>query len=141
MTTQPLHCTVVTRRSSAGWRGVLLCGPSGSGKSDLALRLIDANWRLVADDYACVWSSDGVLYAAPPERIAGRIEARGLDVVGMGWRPVTRVALRVDCVQAATERLPEPAWDTVAGVRLPRLSLDIRPASAPVTLGLAIDRL
>jgi len=139
--TQPRHCTVVARHRPSGWRGVLLCGPSGAGKSDLSLRLIDAGWRLVADDYAHVWASAGSVYAAAPEKIAGRIEARGFDIVAAGWRPSARIVLVVDCVQTATERLPEPQWETVAGVRLPRLILDIRPASAPVTLGHVIDRL
>ena len=138
---QPRHCTVVARWGRNGWRGVLLCGPSGAGKSDLALRLIDADWRLVADDYAHVWASNGDVYAAPPETIAGRIEARGFDIVPAAWRPSVRITLVVDCVQTPTERLPEPQWETVAGVRLPQLILDIRPASAAVTLGLAIDRL
>ena len=75
------------------------------------------------------------------EVIAGRIEARGFDIVAAGWRPSVRIALVVDCVQGLTERLPEPAFETVVGVGLPRLILDVRPASAAVTLGLAIDRL
>ncbi|MEG0819600.1 MAG: serine kinase, partial [Brevundimonas sp.] len=49
--TQPLHATAVARYSPAGWRGVLIQGPSGVGKSDLALRLIGQGWRLVADDW------------------------------------------------------------------------------------------
>ena len=139
--TQPVHGTVVARRGPSGWRGVLLCGPSGSGKSDLALRLIDAGWRLVADDYAHVWASGQEVYATAPERIAGRIEARGLDIVPAFCRPVTRIALIVHCRQAATERLPEPRSESLSGVSLPSLDLDIRPASAAVTLGHAIDRL
>ena len=138
---QPRHCTVVARRGRKGWRGVLLCGPSGAGKSDLALRLIDAGWRLVADDYAHVWASNGAVYAATPEKIAGRIEARGFDIIPAVWRPSVRVGLVVNCVQGITERLPDPDFETVAGLSLPRLTLDIRPASAAVILGLAIDRL
>lgn len=138
---QPVHGTVVARRGPSGWRGVLLCGPSGAGKSDLALRLIDAGWKLVADDYVHVWASNDGLYATAPERIAGRIEARGFDIVPAFCRPVARVALVAHCRQSATERLPEPRFETVAGVRLPRLDLDIRPASATVILGHAIDRL
>ena len=138
---QPLHGTVVARRVQSGWRGVLLCGPSGVGKSDMALRLIDAGWRLIADDYVHVWPSGDVLYATAPERIAGRIEARGFDIVPAFCRPVARLVLVVHCRQSATERLPEPGFDTVAGVCLPCLDLDIRPASATVTLGHAIDRL
>lgn len=138
---QPVHATAVARYASGGWQGVLLRGPSGAGKSDLALRLIDAGWRLVADDYAWVWASDGRLFASAPERIAGRIEARGLDVLDAVFRPLARIVLLVDCVQATPERLPEPQWETLAGVRLPRLIVDVRPASAAVTLALAIDRL
>ena len=107
----------------------------------MALRLIDAGWRLVADDYSHVWASGDGLYACAPDRIAGRIEARGLGIVDAAARPVARVCLLVDCVQDASERLPEPLFETVAGVRLPRLVLDIRPASAACTLALAIDRL
>ncbi|WP_309628427.1 HPr kinase/phosphatase C-terminal domain-containing protein [Brevundimonas sp.] len=139
--TQPIHATAVARYGPAGWRAVLLRGPSGSGKSDMALRLIDAGWRLVADDYAHVWASGDGLHACAPERIAGRIEARGLGVLDAATRPAARVCLLVDCVQATPERLPEPAFEIVADVGLPRLVLDIRPASAIQTLALAIDRL
>ena len=138
---QPVHATAVARFGPGGWRGVLLRGPSGAGKSDLALRLIDAGWRLVADDYAHVWGSGDGLYACAPDRIAGRIEARGLGILEAATRPVARISLLVDCVQSAPERLPEPAFETVADVRLPHLILDIRPASAVQTLALAIDRL
>ena len=107
----------------------------------MALRLIDAGWRLVADDYAHVWASNGAVYAATPDAIAGGIEARGFNILAAGWRPSAQISLVVDCLQTPTERLPEPQWETIAGVRLPRLALDIRPASAAIVLGLAIDRL
>jgi serine kinase of HPr protein (carbohydrate metabolism regulator) len=138
---QPVHATAVARFAPGGWRGVLLRGPSGAGKSDLALRLIDAGWRLVADDYAHVWASGAGLYARAPERIAGRVEARGLGILDVAWWPLARILLVVDCVQATPERLPDPAFETLEGVRLPRLVLDVRPASAARTLALAIDRL
>ncbi len=137
----PLHATAVARRGPRGWRGVLLRGPSGSGKSDLALRLIDAGWRLIGDDYVHVWRSGGGLHACAPETIAGRIEARGLGIIDAPWRPVARIVLVVDCRLTAPERLPEPDWATIEGVRLPRLRLDIRPASAARTVAFAIDRL
>lgn len=137
----PVHASAVVRYRPGGWRGVLLRGPSGSGKSDMALRLIDAGWQLVADDYAWVWASNGGLHACPHARIEGRIEARGLGLVSLPWRPVARILLIADCIQTSPERLPEPERETLAGVCLPRLTLDVRPASAVVTLGLAIDRL
>ena len=136
----PVHATTVTRRTRHGWRGVLLTGPSGAGKSDLAMRLIGAGWRLVADDYTGVWASDGALYATAPAAIAGRIEARGLGILSRPAWPVTRVVLVVACGQAPVERLPEPAFETVGGVVLPRLALDTRPASAAAWVVAALDR-
>lgn len=137
----PIHATAVARATPGGWRGVLLTGPSGAGKSDLALRLIASGWRLVADDYAHVWASGGALYATAPDRIAGRIEARGLGVVEAPSLALTRIVLVVACVRTTVERLPEPTFETHHGVPLPRLELDIRPASAAAILALAIDRL
>lgn len=139
--TAPVHATAVVRHGRQGWRGVLLRGASGAGKSDMALRLIDAGWSLVADDYVHVFASGGGLFACAPDRIAGRIEARGLGVVSLPFRSVGRILLVADCIQAPPERLPEPERETLAGISLPRLMLDVRPASAVVTLGLAIERL
>ncbi len=138
---QPIHATAVARRDPAGWRGVLLTGPSGTGKSDVALRLIATGWRLVADDYADVWVSGDHLYAGAPTAIAGRIEARGLGIVDAPALAMSRIVLVANCVQAAPERMPEPVWEDILGVRVPRLDLDIRPASATATLGHAMDRL
>ena len=135
---QPIHVTAVARFGPAGWRGALLRGPSGVGKSDLALRLIDAGWRLVADDYTQVWASGEGLYACAPDRIAGRIEARGLGIIGAPSRWISRIALVVACGRVPVERLPEADQVEIAGVRLPRLTLDIRPASATRTLALAL---
>lgn len=132
----PVHATVVARPYTDGWRGVMLTGASGSGKSDLALRLIQAGFRLVADDYAHVWASGGGLYATAPQTIAGRIEARGLGVLPAASWIVSRVCLIVRLTDAALERLPEPRFETIGGVRVAALDLDPRPASAvPLVAG------
>ena len=70
MTMQPIHATAVARHTPAGWRGALIQGPSGVGKSDLALRLIGQGWRLIADDWTHLWASSGALYAAAPTTIS-----------------------------------------------------------------------
>ncbi|MBU1348214.1 MAG: HPr kinase/phosphatase C-terminal domain-containing protein [Alphaproteobacteria bacterium] len=135
----PIHATAVARAGQEGWRGALLRGPPGSGKSDLALRLIDQGWRLVADDYVLVWASGQTLHATAPERLSGRIEARGLGIVATPALVTARMILIVDCMQQTCERMPEGDRETIHGVRLPRLRLDIRPASAVRTLDLAMD--
>ena len=73
--------------------GVLLRGPSGSGKSDLALRLIDGGARLVADDQTALAVENGVLVAHPPRSIAGRLEVRGLGIVTVPWAPSAPIGL------------------------------------------------
>ncbi|MEQ9448012.1 MAG: HPr kinase/phosphatase C-terminal domain-containing protein, partial [Rhodospirillaceae bacterium] len=62
-------------------QGVLLRGAPGAGKSDLALRLIDAGASLVSDDYCEVTVMDGALALNPPASIAGKIEIRGYGIV------------------------------------------------------------
>ena len=141
-----IHATSVARHGPEGWNGVLLTGASGAGKSDLALRLVGRGWRLVSDDYSRVWRSGDALYAAPPETLpsdlSGCLEARGLGVTPVGVaRPLVRIILVVACGQATVERLPEPEVETLCGLDLPRMALDIRPASASETLERALARI
>ena len=139
---QPLHGTVAARwTSAAGWRGVLITGAPGAGKSDLALRLIGRGWRLVADDYAHVVASAGVLYAIAPETIAGRMEARGVGVLTACARGLTRLSLAVELTDGPVERLPEGDSRTFEGVALPVLRLNGFEASAVEKVAAALARL
>ncbi|MBU1324360.1 MAG: HPr kinase/phosphatase C-terminal domain-containing protein [Alphaproteobacteria bacterium] len=141
MTLPPLHATCAALFGPAGWTGVLLIGPSGAGKSDLALRLIADGARLVADDATRVWREGDGLHAACPETIAGRMEVRGLGIVGAPGRPVTRLGLVVACAEAAPERLPDPELWSHAGVDLPLIRVDARAPSAAAVVRHAIRRL
>ena len=123
-----LHATCVAR---AG-HGVLLVGPSGAGKSDLALRLLDRGFDLVADDRVEITA--GV--ASPPAALAGLLEVRGLGVLHMPYLPSARLALLVR-LATTTRRLPAPAEDASLG--LPSLALDPRSASAAQRVALALD--
>lgn len=138
---QPLHATAVARHTPQGWRGVLIQGPSGVGKSDLALRLIGQGWRLVADDWTHLWSSEDALYGSVPVAIAGRIEVRGLGIVAAPVQPLARIVMAVACTHAPIERLPEPAVWTWQGVTIPQLQLDPRPASAGQVVATALAAL
>ena len=75
--TMLVHATCVALRPRGrSWRAVLLRGPSGAGKSDLALRLIEAGARLVADDQTELVRRGNSVVASAPAGIAGLIEAR-----------------------------------------------------------------
>ena len=126
-----VHATAVAPRTAGGWQAVILRGPSGSGKSDLALRLIrDLSWRLVGDDRVHLWRSGDGLYAAPAERLAGLLEVRHVGVMAVPYLTLARVALVVAC-ETPSERLPEPDTETLAGLPITRLALEATTASAP----------
>lgn len=141
MTIRPLHATCVALFGSSGWTGVLLTGPSGAGKSDLALRLMEGGARLVADDATLVWREGDALHAACPGTIAGRMEIRGLGVVGAPCRIVTRPGLVVVCMEVPPERLPDPERWSHDGVDLPLLRVDARAPSAAAVVRHAVRRL
>ena len=128
-----LHATCV---AIEGY-GVLLRGPSGSGKSDLALRLIDqyTDTVLVSDDRVDVTVREGALYASAPAAIAGMLEVRGLGIVRMKYADSVKLQLLVDLADAKNiPRMPEPEYEEILGVRLPRLMLSPFEASAPAKL-------
>lgn len=122
-----LHASCVAR----GDAGVLLLGPPGSGKSDLALRLLDRGFHLVADDQVDI--SNG--QAAAPEALAGVLEVRGLGLLRLTCIPSATLALVVRL--QAGDRLPHPARDT--DLDLPLIYVDPWPASAAQRVELALD--
>jgi serine kinase of HPr protein (carbohydrate metabolism regulator) len=119
--------------------GVLLRGPSGSGKSDLALRLIDRGAQLVADDQVILARhGDGVIASAPVS-LHGLIEIRGLGIMRMDAAAEARIALVADMTApSAVERLPDRRRCDIDGVAIPWLALAPFEASAPAKLRFAL---
>ena len=123
-----------------GGRGVLLRGPPGGGKSDLALRLIADGAVLVADDQVMLVGEAGRLLASAPAAIAGRIEVRGIGIVTMEYAESVALLLVVDLVALEqVERLPEAAHCDYLGLDLARVALAPFEASAPAKVRLAVD--
>jgi serine kinase of HPr protein (carbohydrate metabolism regulator) len=119
--------------------GVLLRGPSGSGKSDLALRLIDGGAALVADDQTALSRKGEEILASAPPQIVGRMEVRGLGVIRLSAVSDIPVRIVVDIVPAdEVERLPKPAETMLLGVALPVLRLAAFEASTPAKIRLAV---
>jgi len=119
-------------------RAVLIGGRSGAGKSDLALRLIDRGAVLVSDDYTFVRRAKGQALASAPERIAGKIELRGVGIVEMATAQDVPVALYID-LSGEPVRLPEGKDRiAVAGISVPSVALDGHHASAPLKVEAAL---
>lgn len=130
-----IHATCVVIKG----QGMLLRGKPGSGKSDLALRLIDEGAGLVADDYTELAAKDGRLYATAPAAIQGLLEVRGVGVVQIGCVPRVHIAALFDLVALSDiERLPEPMRETLCGVDIPRYCLHGFDASATAKVRLAL---
>ncbi len=125
-----IHATCV----SINQNGILLLGQSGSGKSDLALRLImNKGAELVADDRADVFAKDGKLYACAPENIRGLLEVRGIGIVNMPFAENAEVKLAVELVSEPkkAERMPAAQEYQILGCSVPLIKLYPFEASAP----------
>jgi len=130
-----IHATCVVIKG----HGVLLRGAPGSGKSDLALRLIDDGAGLVADDYAELCAQDGQLFATVPQAIQGLLEVRGVGIVRLGCVPRVPVAAIFDLVALSDiERLPEQQTETIEGIAVARYAIHGFDASASAKVRMAL---
>lgn len=130
--------------------GVLILGPPGSGKSDLALRLIDQPGsgtsgrlrvaQLVSDDQVLISRSGDALLASAPREIHGKLEVRGLGIVTLPVRGTVQLvlAVRLDAV-SSIERMPDREAFEVLGIALPMVRIDPTQPSAPARLRAALD--
>ena len=130
------HGGLIALRQDGLWRGALIEGPSGIGKSDLALRALDHGFRLVADDRVVTFAAGGRLYGKPHEALASLIEVRGLGVVDVPALPFAEIVLVIRCVETpeAVERLPEPRSEMLEGVPVPVFDLWPREPAAPAKI-------
>jgi serine kinase of HPr protein (carbohydrate metabolism regulator) len=139
----PFHAGLIALYARGGWKGVLIEGGSGSGKSDLAVRCLSRGFRLVSDDRTRLWVSQGRLFGAAPEPLAGLIEVRGLGVLPEPARRFAEVRLVVRCLEAADplERMPDRDHRVLMGMTVPRVAVRPFEASAPEKLARALSLL
>lgn len=120
--------------------GVMIRGASGSGKSRLTYALLDeagcnttqntglktdADTALIGDDYITLDGGERLL-ASPAPNLAGRIEVRGVGIVGLPWREKTPVHLVVDLMPVGdVERLPETRKIALSGHQLDHVAVPI----------------
>lgn len=126
---------------------VLIMGPPGSGKSDLALRLIERGARLISDDQTALFVEAGRLFAEAPPPIKGLLEMRGLGVITLEAAGPSPLGLAVEIDPAHDiARMPEPAYyaapTTLAtAARVPLIRLKPFEASAPTKVVAAASAL
>ena len=139
MNSATVHASAVL----VGARAVLIHGPSGSGKSRLALDLIAAAQggslrfaRLVGDDRVHLEAVGGRLVVRPAAALAGFIEVRGAGLLRAAYEPAAVVGLAVDLDAADAERLPQADKRAaeMCGISVPRLAVAPETAALPVVL-------
>ncbi len=119
-----LHATAIQINN----KGALIQGPSGSGKSSLALRLIALGGTLVGDDQVALATQDGRLSAQPVKAMRGLIEARGVGLLSVPYVEETKIDLIIDLTQEETERLPPLRYQDILGVTVPCLYQSTNPS-------------
>ena len=134
------HCCVV----EVDGTGVMLTGDAGSGKTSLALGLIEQaklqglDAHFVADDQALVWAEGGRLMAQVPEPIAGKVEIRGFGIDTIAFKSATAIGLAGALVaDDRIDRMPEARSIRLLGVEIPELLLPERheAGAARIVLG------
>ena len=125
---------------SLGGCGILLRGDSETGKSDLALRLIDAGGELISDDYTDLAAEDGRLVATAPASLHGLIEVRGLGIVRLPAGPAAPLVAVIDLVanEDRVERMPPPRTETILGLAMPIFQVAALEASAVAKVRLIV---
>lgn len=114
--TTQIHATCIAIDGA----GILLRGASGSGKSDLALRLMDRGAGLVADDQVILTNKDNRIWANPPDTIQGKLEIRGIGIVTVKNLANIPVTLVIDLVaRNEVDRMPDPQKTRLCGHVLP----------------------
>ena len=138
LSAETIHCSTVTKDG----RAVMITGPSGSGKSDLTLRLLDRGFKLVSDDQTIIKKDADKVVASAPPTIAGKLEVRGIGIVDMERVENVPVALIVELTSSEIQRLPDDSRERpLLGVKIPLVSVDAMTASAPSKVALALDRM
>ena len=129
-----VHATAVAIEGGA----ILLRGPPGAGKSDLALRLIEDGARLIADDQTLLRRAGNHVLVRAPAAVAGLIEVRGVGILRVDYLDEAPLALVVDLVPSTeVERIPDDRFEVMLGLPIRVIALAPFEASAVAKLRLA----
>ncbi|MGB7406265.1 MAG: HPr kinase/phosphatase C-terminal domain-containing protein [Pacificimonas sp.] len=128
-----LHATTI----AIDGYGVMIVGPSGSGKSDLALRLVDRGAILIADDQTVLGKAGDRISARAVAGFEGKIELRGVGIVTLPHQKEATVKLIVR-LSTLVPRVPDPRVETHLGIDVPVMKFDAMRPSTPLLVEIAL---
>lgn len=134
---QVVHGTAVSIDNS----GILILGPSGSGKSDLALQLIDRGASLISDDQVVTYRSNKVITLEPPKNIAGKIEIYALGVIEMPFVANVPLSMIVDLSKKPSRYPFDNPNRQYLGIDVPTVTIDTNRATTAIKVELALQRI
>lgn len=134
---QQIHATAV----AIDKHGIMIVGPSGSGKSDLAIRLIDRGARLISDDQVLASRQENIVILNAPASIAGKIELHSVGIFDIPFVSDIRLVMIVHLTHDA-ERFPMDAQlELLCGMNISSINLDGRTSSAPIKVEMALQKI
>jgi serine kinase of HPr protein (carbohydrate metabolism regulator) len=134
---QMIHATAVAINN----QGIIIVGPSGSGKSDLAIRLIDRGARLVSDDQVLTSRQEDFVILNAPASIAGKIELYSVGIFDIPFVSDVRLDMIVQLTDDA-ERYPmDVQLELLLGMHISSIKLDGRTSSAPIKVEMALQKI
>ena len=121
--------------------GVLILGDSGSGKSDLALRLIDNGATLISDDISiCRKNSNNIYLYCPPE-IKGLLEVREIGIITVPFVEKIKLRLVVNLKSNNNERFPKDNSFRILGIKIPLISIEGKNSSAVAKIKVKLNEI
>jgi HPr kinase/phosphorylase len=132
-----IHATAV----AVAGAGLLICGKSGSGKSDLALRLIDRGAILISDDQVDIRRNNQILSLSPPASLAGKLEVRSLGICERHHIAGIELKLVIDLKQHPDRFPMDSQVMFLLGIKVPSCTLDAMEISAAIKAEWALQRI
>ncbi|MEC8265700.1 MAG: HPr kinase/phosphatase C-terminal domain-containing protein [Pseudomonadota bacterium] len=137
MQLKTLHSTSVVIEDA----GVIIIGNSGSGKSDLALRLIDSGATLISDDVTLLKKNEESIFLFPPLETKGLLEVREIGIMTVPYIDNIKLMLIVELVEKEVERLPKKKFSKLMNLNIPKIKIYGKNSSSVAKIKLKLNEI
>ena len=137
MNIKRLHATSVAIEDN----GVAIFGNSGSGKSDLALRLIDSGATLISDDITVFSKSENNIHLFGVENTKGLLEVRELGIITVPYIEGIKLKLVIKLTDKEIERIPKKNQTNLLGLNFPKLEINGKNSSSVVKVKVKLNEI